>query len=531
MTDVVVPSWNYHVVLLSYILSAFGSWTTLLLIEHACVVEGREKVVAFLGSSLSMGICAIWSMHFTGMLALDLGLPRHYNIVWACGSAIIAVVFCGVGIWKTISLTVARRRNVKSVSAAVTLKQLLSSGIWTGFGVALMHYMEMKSMVMEGLTMHVDHPIMALLSVLLAVGAATAAFCILLYSSTATEQIIAALIMGAAVCGMHYIGMAACSYKRVAQEGTFPSLALGYLDDKTLALITALVTCGLCFVMLGGLTIRIRDSKQLLFSLVRERTSDLAEQQARADALLYSLLPRHIAEVLKSGDLPPNRTFDDASVLFVDIVGFTPLCSRSSPQQIVDLLNRVFQAYDTLILRYGLSKIDMVGDCLIVASGVPVPSDDHVIRIVDFALDAIEALTTIDLSDQETNQVCARVGICSGPLATGVVGLLMPHYSLFGDTVNVAARMEQASFAGKIHYTGRPEHIETLKNHFHLTKRATIEVKGKENFSLDTFWVDGRKVDHKPVVLDPLALFDEENRSLVGLRRRISHCSSTWFHC
>ena len=134
-------------------------------------------------------------------------------------------------------------------------------------------------------------------------------------------------------------------------------------------MVTALLTCCFCFIVIGGLTVRIRDSKQLLRSLVKERTAELAEQKARADTLLYSLLPRHVVKILKSGGLPPNRSFDDASVLFMDLVGFTPLCSRSTPQQIVNLLNRVFRTYDNLILRYGLTKIDMIGDCLIVAAG------------------------------------------------------------------------------------------------------------------------------------------------------------------
>ncbi len=237
--------------------------------------------------------------------------------------------------------------------------------------------------------------------------------------------------------------------------------------------------------------IRIRDSKILLSSLVEERTAKLAEEQARSDALLYSLLPRRVAEILKSGGLPPNRSFEDASVLFIDIVGFTSLCARSTPQQIVDLLNRVFDSYDKLVLQYGLSKIDMIGDCLIVAAGVPDLTEDHVVRIVDFALSALEALTVIDMSDQEASEICARVGICSGPLVSGVVGLVMPHYSLFGDTVNVAARMEQTSCPGRIHYAGQPHYIEALARHFILIKRLAFEVKGKENVALDTFWVEG----------------------------------------
>ena len=206
-------TWNYLVVLLSYALSVFGSWTTLLLIEHCCVVDGGEKMVAFAASSVSMGICAIWSMHFIGMLALNVGTTVTYHVGWAVCSATVAVIFCGIGIWSTISLTLARRRAKHAISAAATLKRLLLSGTWTGCGVALMHYMGMKSMMMDGLSMHF-HPVMVGLSILIAIGAASAAFAIFHYSRTATEQIVAAFAMGLAVCGMHYTGMAACTYSR-----------------------------------------------------------------------------------------------------------------------------------------------------------------------------------------------------------------------------------------------------------------------------------------------------------------------------
>ena len=519
MVAEVLITWNYHVVLLSYVLSVFGSWTTLLLIEHCCVVEGREKIVTFLASSVSMGICAIWSMHFTGMLALDVGSPVQYHVGWAFCSAAVAVIFCGIGIWSTISLTLARRRVKHAISPAATLKRLLLSGTWTGFGVALMHYMGMKSMMMDGLSMHF-HPVMVGLSIIIAVGAASAAFAIFHYSRTALEQVVAAFAMGLAVCGMHYTGMAACSYSRHSISLTVE--ALRQMDDKTLALVTALLTCCFCFVAIGGLTVRIRDSKHLLRSLVKERTAELAEQKARADALLYSLLPRHVVKILKSGGLPPNRSFDDASVLFMDLVGFTSLCARSTPQQIVNLLNRVFQAYDHLILRYGLTKIDMIGDCLIVAAGVPVPTHSHAVQLVDFAIDALAALSLVDLRDQECDQILARIGICSGPVATGVVGLVMPHYSLFGDTVNVAARMEQASSPGKILFTGHSDHVEHLSKHFYMTKRPRFEVKGKESAALDTYWISERRADHKPLLLSALELHLEENKSLIGLRRRDS---------
>ena len=142
-------------------------------------------------------------------------------------------------------------------------------------------------------------------------------------------------------------------------------------------------------------------------------------------------------------------------------------------------------------------------------------------QLVDFAIDALEALSQVDLRDQECDQILARVGICSGPVATGVVGLVMPHYSLFGDTVNMAARMEQASSPGKILFTGHDDHVERLSKHFSMARRPQFEVKGKESAVLATYWISERRPDHKPILINDPELTLNSNSS-VGLRRRES---------
>ncbi len=188
--EAVVVVWKYHFVMLSYILSIFGSWTTLLLMEQARIIHGREDIVAFVGSLLSLGICAIWSMHFMGMLSLDLGILVHYDIVWVSASAIIAAIFCRVGIWGT---KLAWRNGADSVSFAETWKHLLALGVWTGVGTALMHYMGMKSVVVHGLIMHLN-PFMFFFSVVLAIVAATTAFCVFHYPCSTALQPCAAVV-------------------------------------------------------------------------------------------------------------------------------------------------------------------------------------------------------------------------------------------------------------------------------------------------------------------------------------------------
>ncbi len=141
-------------------------------------------------------------------------------------------------------------------------------------------------------------------------------------------------------------------------------------------------------------------------------------------------------------------------------------------------------------------------------------------RIADFALDLIDAVRELYFPALPVQSIDVRVGIASGPVATGVVGLELPHYTVFDDTVNMAARMEQSSEGGRIHYTSAvAADVAALQQHFATSKRPRLTIKGKESADISTYWIDARLPSHKPLRLPPSQLLVRENGSLMGLRR------------
>ena len=189
--------WNFYVVFLSYVLSVLGSWTTLVVIDHACLTRGAEQLLSIAIASISLGACGIWSMHFVGMVAMSIDAPIRYSVAWTVLSAIVSVVFCFLGVYRTVFLTQARFNTSAGASVAGerVLRTLLTAGVWTGFGVAAMHYLGMRSMILpSGIEMTFNLAVVVV-SVLIAIGAASAAFVISHYSNQLLERILSALVM------------------------------------------------------------------------------------------------------------------------------------------------------------------------------------------------------------------------------------------------------------------------------------------------------------------------------------------------
>jgi class 3 adenylate cyclase len=208
----------------------------------------------------------------------------------------------------------------------------------------------------------------------------------------------------------------------------------------------------------------------------------------RSEALLANMLPASIAERLKQ----PGRNiiadkYDDASVLFADIVGFTERASTSAPADLVRFLDRLYGAFDALVDTHGLEKIKVSGDSYMVVSGVPRPRPDHVQALADFALDM--ANVAAGLKDPHGQPVPLRVGMACGPVVAGVVGSRRFFYDVWGDAVNVASRMESTDSVGRIQV---PEEMyERLKDDFVLQERGSIDIKGKG--PMRTWYLIGRK--------------------------------------
>jgi len=202
----------------------------------------------------------------------------------------------------------------------------------------------------------------------------------------------------------------------------------------------------------------------------------MESEYERSEALLANMLPASIAERLKESERSVIADkYDEASVLFADIVGFTERASSTAPAELVRFLDRLYGAFDVLVDKHGLEKIKVSGDSYMVASGVPLPRPDHAEALADFALDMVNVAA--GLKDPHGHPVPLRVGMASGSVVAGVVGSRRFFYDVWGDAVNVASRMESTDSVGCIQV---PEAMyERLNDDFVLQERGRINVKGK----------------------------------------------------
>ena len=228
----------------------------------------------------------------------------------------------------------------------------------------------------------------------------------------------------------------------------------------------------------------------LLQYFVRARERALAElevERAKSERLLLNVLPASVANRLKESEEVIADGFDAATVLFADIVGFTPLAQVLPPADIVLLLDRIFAGWDELTERHGVEKIKTIGDAYMVAGGLPAPRQDHAEAIADLALEmGGEAKRCAGKSGLS---LAVRIGIDTGPVVAGVIGRAKFIYDLWGDTVNTASRMESHGVPGEIQVTERA--YERLHGDYELRRRGTIEVKGKG--PMTTYLLLGRR--------------------------------------
>jgi guanylate cyclase len=226
----------------------------------------------------------------------------------------------------------------------------------------------------------------------------------------------------------------------------------------------------------------------LLASFAKQRNEALAAlrvEQERSELLLMNILPGSIAERLKAASQTIADHFDSASILFADVVDFTPFAQRLAPAEVVGILDQLFSHFDELVERHGLEKIKTIGDAYMAAAGVPDPSPHHARMAARLALDMREAIATSAVGDGSGLEL--RIGINSGPVVAGVIGTKRFLYDLWGDAVNTASRMEEHGTPGEIQITSKT--YELLKDEFDCRPRGTIEVKGKGQ--MDTWYLVG----------------------------------------
>jgi adenylate cyclase len=215
----------------------------------------------------------------------------------------------------------------------------------------------------------------------------------------------------------------------------------------------------------------------------------LRSEQERSENLLLNILPGSIAQRLKTSPETIADQFTAASVLFTDVVDFTPRSERLPAAEVVGILDRLFSHFDGLAERYGLEKIKTIGDCYMVAAGVPVPRPDHARILALLALDMVEATRSGGAIGDLGLEL--RVGINSGPVVAGVIGRKRFLYDLWGDAVNTASRMESQGTPNRIQITRAT--YELIKDEFVCERRGTVPVKGKGE--METWYLAGRRGD------------------------------------
>lgn len=230
----------------------------------------------------------------------------------------------------------------------------------------------------------------------------------------------------------------------------------------------------------------------LLATFANQRNEALAAlraEQEKSEDLLLRVLPRPIAERLKGTPQTIADHFVAASILFADVVDFTPLAQRLPPADVVGILDQLFSQFDALVERHGLEKVKTIGDCYMAVAGVPDPRPDHARKAALLALDMRDVVATSVVAGRPGLEL--RIGINSGPVVGGVIGTKRFLYDLWGDAVNTASRMESHGTPGEIQITRAT--YELLKDEFVCRPRGTIPVKGKGQ--METWYLVGSRSD------------------------------------
>ncbi|AFY80308.1 adenylate cyclase [Oscillatoria acuminata] len=241
--------------------------------------------------------------------------------------------------------------------------------------------------------------------------------------------------------------------------------------------VLALYFFWVCFI--GNLSVYLYEQLQKAEFKARwdleEAYAQLEEEQKLSESLLLNVLPHSIATRLKQNPKNLADSYTNVSVLFADIVGFTELSSQISPWDLVELLNQIFSEFDALAELHQLEKIKTIGDAYMVVSGLPEPREDHAQAIADMALDMQRAIATFNNKTGRNFRI--RIGIATGPVIAGVIGIKKFIYDLWGDTVNLASRMESHGIPGAIQVTRETYHF--LKDEYLFQERGKVFIKGK----------------------------------------------------
>ncbi|XP_013862140.1 retinal guanylyl cyclase 1 [Austrofundulus limnaeus] len=248
-----------------------------------------------------------------------------------------------------------------------------------------------------------------------------------------------------------------------------------------------------------------------LEDLIRERTEELEVERQKTDQLVAQMLPKSVAQALKLGKPVEPEHFTEVTLYFSDIVGFTTISALSEPIEVVDLLNDLYSLFDAIIPLHDVYKVETIGDAYMVASGVPTRNGNrHAAEMANMSLDILHCIGTFKARHMPDLKIRIRIGLHSGPVVAGVVGLTMPRYCLFGDTVNTTSRMESTSLPYRIHVNETTvKLLNSLKMGYKIQVRGLTELKGKGVET--TYWLVGKDDFNKSL---PVPIEKKENHGV-----------------
>ncbi|XP_037028069.1 uncharacterized protein LOC119068546 [Bradysia coprophila] len=228
------------------------------------------------------------------------------------------------------------------------------------------------------------------------------------------------------------------------------------------------------------------------------KAKELKREKKKSDTLLFQMLPLSVATQLKQTRKVPAEYYDDVTIYFSDIVGFTEIAAECTPLEVVTFLNSIYKVFDSRIECYDVYKVETIGDSYMVASGLPIKNGKkHISEIATMALDLLDATNLFKIPRRPSETLQIRSGIHCGSCVAGIVGTKMPRYCLFGDTVNTASRMETTGEALRIHITSEMNDALAAIGGFKTEHRGLIDVKGKG--LMNTFWLTCRDGAPLPV--------------------------------
>lgn len=304
-------------------------------------------------------------------------------------------------------------------------------------------------------------------------------FCLLLFLTSATDpadapQFAPATVFTmAAVMSFALVGVTFWEGARVAAVAiAFYYVAVTVLQPQPVIAILYQSAWMLTTTAFAGLGFYFLDRTQRIAWL---RQLDLIAAQEQIRSLLHNMLPPAIAERKLAGESPIADTYAQASLLFADVVGFTPLSSRFSSKEVVTMLNELYERFDAIVARYGLEKIKTIGDCYMVAGGLPRPDPDHLRRLTSAAMEMQAEAGRVRTPDGQP--LALRIGMHAGPVTAGVIGQAKFAFDVWGDTVNTASRMEAVGAANRI--TVSDEVRDALGGAYAFSGPELVEVKGK----------------------------------------------------